>query len=196
MPMHGFNKWFGVALSALLVQACATGARVQVDFDPKQNFQTLHSYAWAPTTDDSQRAKARDSLTEERVHSAVDAHLAAKGYKKVDAVQADFLVAYAITVEQRSSVNQSQVGVGFGRYGGSSAIGFGYSVPVGSTNEPYAVGSLIIDILDAKQKRLLWRGIGEQALDAEQSPENRTARINTTVNEILGRFPPEPGKSK
>jgi hypothetical protein len=194
--MHGFNKWFSVALSALLVQACATGARVQVDYDPKQNFQTLRSYAWAPTTDDSQRAKARDSLTEERIQSAVDANLAASGYKKADAVQADFLVTYAITVEQRPSVSQSQMGVGVGRYGGSSAIGFGYSFPLGSTNEPYTVGSLIIDILDAKQKRLIWRGVGEQALDAAQSPENRTARINATVKEILGRFPPEPGKSK
>jgi hypothetical protein len=196
MTMHGIYRLIGVALSVLLVQACATGARVQVDYDSKQNFQTLHSYAWAQTTDDAQRPKARDSLTEERVHSAVDAHLAARGYKKVDTAQADFLVTYAITVEQRTNVNQSQVGVGFGRYGGSSAIGFGYSFPVGSTNEPYAVGSLIIDILDAKQKRLLWRGIGEQTLDAEQSPENRTTRINTTVNEILSSFPPEPGKSK
>jgi hypothetical protein len=196
MPMHGVNKWIGVALSTLLIQACATDARVQVDYDPKQNFQTLHSYAWVPTTDDTQRTKARDSLTDERIHSAVDAHLAASGYKKVDAGQADFLVTYAITVEQRTSVNQSQMGVGFGSYGGRSAIGFGYSFPLGSTHEPYTVGSLIIDILEAKQKRLIWRGVGEQALDADQSPENRTTRINTTVKEILGRFPPEPGKSK
>jgi len=196
MTMHGINRLIGVALSALLIQACATGARVQVDFDPKQNFQTLLSYAWTPKNEDAQQAKTRDSLTEERIHSAVDANLVARGYKKVDAVEADFLVTYAITVEQRTSVNQSQVGVGFGRYGGSSAIGFGYSFPVGSTNDAFAVGSLIIDILDAKQKRLLWRGIGEHTSAAEQSPEDRTTRINTTVNEILSQFPPEPAKSK
>jgi hypothetical protein len=196
MTMPEYKKWTGVTLCALLIQACATGPQVRVDYDPKQNFQTLQTYAWAPMSEVTRQATAHDSLTEERVHSAVDVHLAASGYKKVDAAQADYLVSYTITLEQRANANQSQLGVGFGHFGAGSAIGFGYSFPVGSLNEPIKVNSLIIDILDAKQKRLIWRGIGEQTLDAEQSPEKRTIVINTTVNEILSRFPPQPGNPK
>ena len=122
--------WIVAALAALLMQGCATGAQVRVDFDPKTDFQALRSYAWAPMTAEEQQQKSRNSLTHERIQSAVDAHLAARGYAKVAEAQADFLVTHTVTVESRTQVQSTQMSVGYGRYGAHGGVGVGYGIPV------------------------------------------------------------------
>lgn len=191
-PAH----WIATAVLALLVQACTTGAQVRVDYDPQENFQTLRSYAWTPITEAEQKEKARNSLTYERVRSAVDAYLTAHGFAKVAETQADFLVKHTVTVESRAQVNDTRMSVGIGRYGARGGVGVGVGVPLGSKTEQYQAGTLAIDIIDARNKRLVWRGSGERTLDESQTPEQRTEIINTTVGEILDRFPPGRKKTK
>ena len=186
--------WIAAALAALFIQGCSTGAQVRVDYDQKADFQALRSYAWAPMTAEEQQEKSRNSLTHERIQSAIDAHLAARGYQKVGEAQADFLVTHTVTVESRTQVQNTQMSVGYGRYGTRGGVGYG--IPVDTTVYQYKVGTLIIDVIDARQKRLVWRGSGEQTLGEEQTPEKRTEIINTTVNEVLGRFPPASKKPK
>jgi hypothetical protein len=188
--------WVTAALAALFMQGCATGAQVRVDFDPKADFQALRSYAWAPMTAEEQQIKSRNSLTHERIQSAIESHLTARGYKKVAEAQADFLVTHTVTVESRTQVQNTQMSVGYGRYGARGGVGVGYGIPVDSTVYQYKVGTLVIDVIDARQKRLVWRGSGERTLGEDQTPEKRTEIINTTVNEVLGRFPPASKQSK
>jgi hypothetical protein len=194
--MSRLTQWFAAALTALLIQSCATGAQVRVDYDPQENFQTLRSYAWAPMTAEEQQEKSRNSLTHERIQSAVDAHFAARGFTKVAEGQADFLVTHTVTVESRTQVRDTRMSVGYGRYGTRGGIGINYGFPVDTTIDQYKVGTLIIDIIDPQNKRLVWRGSGERTLGEEQSPEKRVEIINATVNEVLGRFPPASKKPK
>jgi len=174
-----------VALCALLVLGCSTGAKVRLDYDPKEDFQTLRLYAWAPMTAEEKQEKSRNGLLHERIQSAVDANLAARGYEKVNEAYADFLVTHTVTVERRTQVQETRTAVGYGRYGMRSGVGIGYGIPIESTIYQYKVGTLIIDIIDARQQRLVWRGSGERTLDEEPTPEERTALINVTVGEIL-----------
>lgn len=183
-------------LTALLIQGCATGADVRVDFDPKADFQKLRAYAWAPMTAEEQQEKTRNSLTHERIQSAIDAHLATRGYAKVAEAQADFLVTHTVTVESRTQVNDTRMSVGYGRYGARGGVGVGYGIPIDTTVYQYRVGTLVIDVIDAREKRLVWRGAGERTLSEDQAPEKRTEVINATVNEVLGRFPPASKKPK
>jgi hypothetical protein len=141
-------------------------------------------------TAEEQQEKSRNSLTHERIQSAIDAHLAARGFQKVGEDQADFLVTHTVALESRTQVQTTQMSVGYGRYGTRGGIGVGYGMPLESTTYQYKVGTLIIDIIDARQKRLVWRGSGERILSEDLSPEKRTEVINTTVNEVLSRFPP------
>jgi hypothetical protein len=99
-------------------------------------------------------------------------------------------------VESRTQVSETRMSVGYGRYGARGGVGIGYGIPVESTTYQYKVGTLIIDVIDARQKRLVWRGSGERTLGEEQTPEKRTEIINTTVNEVLGRFPPAGNKPR
>jgi len=180
--------WIATALAAIFIQGCTT-ANVRVDYDPQESFRTLRSYAWAPMTEEERREKSRNSLLHERIQSAIDAHLAARGFAKVTEAQADFLVTHTVTVERRAQVYDSGAAVGYGRYGPRGGVGIGYGFPV-TTIQEYKVGTLIIDVIDARHKRLVWRGSGERTLDPSLTPEERIEVVNATVDEILGRFPP------
>jgi hypothetical protein len=52
----------------------------------------------------------------------------------------------------------------------------------------YKVGSLIIDVVDAKTKKLLWQGVGNSKIDTDvRDPEQR---IRQAINKIMADFPP------
>jgi hypothetical protein len=194
--MTRYRHWIAAAWFALLVQACTTGAQVRVDYDPKEDFRALRTFAWAPMTEAEQQEKARNSLTHERVRSAIEAYLTAHGYRKVAEDQADFLVTHTIAVESRTQVHDTRMSVGYGRYGAAGGVGVAYGIPVETTVYQYKVGTLIIDVIDARHKRLVWRGSGERSLEGDLAPEKRVEVINTTVSEILDRYPPTGQKTK
>jgi hypothetical protein len=51
---------------------------------------------------------------------------------------------------------------------------------------PYREGTLIIDIIDRKEQRLVWRGWSEQSLEGVADFENS---VSSRVWDILARFP-------
>jgi len=188
--------WIIALFVVLAMQGCANRLEVRVDYDPKENFETLKTYAWAPATDAERQEKARNSLMHDRIRAAIDTYLSAHGYQKVAEAKADFLVTHTVTVKRQAQVYDSRVSIGYGRYSYRSGVGIGFGFPATTHVEEYEVGTLIIDIINVSQNRLVWRGSGERILDEDATPEKRTEVINATVNEILNRFPPKPKDRK
>ena len=54
------------------------------------------------------------------------------------------------------------------------------------------VGTLVIDIADAKKKQIAWRGMGVKEVDTQAKPEKRDKSINNAVKKILKDYPPKP----
>lgn len=188
--MNKFPRWLTAVVALLSFHGCASGPAVNVDYDQQANFQTLKSYAWAPITEEEQREKSRNSLIHERIQTAVTANLTGRGYTKAAVADADFLVTHTIKVEQITHTVDTRMTVGYGRYGSHGGFSIGAGMPVNTAIEQYKVGVLIIDVIDARLKRLIWRGTSERILGEVTSPQERTDLINSTVNDILGRFPP------
>ena len=53
----------------------------------------------------------------------------------------------------------------------------------------YKQGALIVDIVDARNKRLLWRGAITAGIDLNVSEELKQRRIRAAVVELLRHFP-------
>jgi len=54
----------------------------------------------------------------------------------------------------------------------------------------YPLGSLVIDVLDAKSGKLIWRGVGRRVFHPEQTPEERKDRIDDAVASVIDEFSP------
>lgn len=79
---------------------------------------------------------------------------------------------------------------GFG--GGWRWRGFGGFGEATTTTDTYLVGTLIIDLFDAKSKKLLWRGSSSDALSNNSNKNIRN--LDKGVEKLFKNFPP--GSSK
>lgn len=160
---------------------CST-IHVDTDYDTKYPFETLKSYTIS--NDDT---KGIDSLTAERIESAIHSTLQTKGYK-TSVNNGDMKVAYYLTTTTitRSDSNV-QFAAGVGPY---RRLGWGMRIPV-ETTHTYDEGKLTIDIIDTKNDKLVWRGVGQDTLKSFSTPEKKTVYINQAIGDILKKFPPK-----
>jgi len=183
-------RWLALLLW-LGLPACTT-MQLAWEYDREARFPVLHSFDWlpAPQTSAGEPRTRYDGLLEERIRDAVEAQLRAKGFRR-DTVQPDFLVAYHVAVDQRLSVTHLSELYGYGPGWGNPRYQLSYGRPgreavIGE----YQVGTLILDVVLAENRQLVWRGSASDELDPDLSAEAREKRIRSAVERILAPFPP------
>ena len=53
------------------------------------------------------------------------------------------------------------------------------------------VGTLVIDMADAKKNTVVWRGMGVKEVNTQANPEKRDKSINEAVKKIFKNYPPK-----
>jgi hypothetical protein len=56
------------------------------------------------------------------------------------------------------------------------------------------VGTVMIDLVDAKKKELVWRGIVKDEISTELYPEEREKKAIRIAKELFAGYPPAPKK--
>jgi hypothetical protein len=171
-------------LAMLLVAACASQAPVvQTDQAPGVDLARYRTYTWVEEPQ-TQSPIARDKLIR-----AIDAQLTAKGWQRV----ADGEVALVGHLVTREDVSYSHFSMGFGlgSWGSNSGGGVGTST---GTSKPTTkvVGSLIVELYDAKTKQAIWRATASG--DVPQTPEAIDAAIAKYIPEMFKTLPPSQGR--
>jgi hypothetical protein len=172
-------------LAGVAALACST-LRVSTDYDPKIDFGRFRTYAWLPDEPTPTGSPRLDSpLLHERIRTAIDRALEAKGFARTE--NPDFLVRFDLSSQRKLDV--STYNSGFYR-------GYGYwmSIPQTEVRE-YEEGSLIIDVIDQSEKKVVWRGIGQRRLRGEGAPTDPAElqkRADEVAAAVLKDFPPSP----
>jgi hypothetical protein len=52
------------------------------------------------------------------------------------------------------------------------------------------VGTLIVDLVDARQKKMVWQAIASDSLDPQSSPDQKDRRVKEVIKEMFAAFPP------
>src|SRR5712675_2387442 len=174
MKLH--NKML-VSIATFFVFVAASFAQVKTDYDHNANFGQYKTYSWA-------KVQTKDPLMVGRIKDAVNAALTAKGWTQVDSGGDVSVVAMEITKNQQT-LNTFYDGFGGGwRWGG-----FGDAT---TTTETYQVGSLVVDLFDAKTKNLVWRGSSSDTLS--NNAEKNTKNLDKGVQKMFAHFPPKEKK--
>ena len=187
-----------IACAMLTLSACSS-VDTSWDYNPDVNFSQMKTFAWSTADDDGSQYHL-DGLMDERVRNAVDQTLAAKGLKMVAKDKADLLVNYLTKVSTKVNVNTFTNYYGYNPYYSYYAPGWGWNGPWGAAPvtetqvSEYNVGTLIIDLVDAKTQKLVWRGSLGDIIRDKDTPRERVQFINKSVNEILANYPPKPNK--
>ncbi|MET0282080.1 MAG: DUF4136 domain-containing protein [Steroidobacteraceae bacterium] len=180
-----------LAMTVVLLSACATGPKIRTDHDPAANFAGYRSYNFAaePGTD---RAGYSTLLTS-HFKNAVTREMESRGYVLATS-DPDLLVNFYTTVRERTDVQSTpglSIGLGYYRYrSGLYGAWPMYGNDVSSTT--YKVGTASIDIVDAKRKQLVWEGTAEGRL-SEKAMENPGPAIASAVADIFAKYPARAG---
>jgi hypothetical protein len=159
------------------VTAAAFAQQVKTDYDRTVNFDQYKTYSW-------QKVETKNPLWVDRIKSAVDAALTAKGWTQVPSDGNISLVAIEATKNQQT-LNTFYNGFGGGwRWGG-----FGDAT---TTVDNYQVGTLVLDMFDTQTKKLVWRGSASDTLS--DKTDKNIKNLDKGVQKMLKQFPPEPKK--
>ena len=166
----------------LLFAINSSAGQVKTDYDRDANFAQYKTYSW-------EQVKTQDPLVVDRIKSAVNAALSAKGWTQVDSGGDVSVVAMEI-IKNQQTLNTFYDGMGGGwgwrRFGGG---GFGEAT---TTTETYKVGTLVVDLFDAKTKELIWRG---NASDTLSNNSNKNIQnLDKDVQKMFKQFPPRSSK--
>src|SRR6188768_2641849 len=169
------------ALAILFAPALAIAQKTSYDFDKGVDFTTFKTYALKDGT------KVGQKLIDDRIVAAIETELAAKGFTKSD--NPDVFVVYHLAFDSQKDISTYSSG-----YGGYGAYGWGGGWAGGTTTtqvRAILVGTMIIDMADAKKSQVAWRGMGVKEVKTQAKPEKRDKSINEAVKKIFKNYPPK-----
>jgi len=178
----------------LVFSSCET-MKVVSDYDKNVNFSKYKTYnvlQW-----DKEESARINEFDQKRIINALHEQMQARGYKRADS-GSDLSVNPFLILDAKEQTtaytNHYNMG-GYGYYGGFGYYGFGPGYNMGTTTfqtEQYTVGTLIIDVLDNKTKRLIWQGIGKGTI--KENRQDRDKNIPKAIAKIMEPYPIEPIK--
>ncbi|HEX8528381.1 MAG TPA: DUF4136 domain-containing protein [Cytophagales bacterium] len=176
-------------LAVLVLLSCAA-AEVGTNVDRQVDFSQFHTYGWAtPDVQVGNNPLYDNDILRNNLQMTLGQELAKRGLR-YQADNPDLLVGYHVYTEKKKEV-VPDYGYPNGYYNG-----WGY-YPYGYTNWPYqwntgfrtvryTEGTLIIDVIQAKDKMLIWRGWDSAEVD---DPETAEADATRGVALILKKYP-------
>lgn len=182
----------------LLINACAT-LDVDVDYDPSADFKRLSRYAWQEEKQPASGNVLLDSntLLHDRIRAEVEQSLAARGFKKSDVANADFLAIYRVMVEDKTRVTlidpfySYPYNWRYGYYHRHFYSSFAWSYFPEERIYEYQQGTIVIDFVNPKSKKLLWRGAVTEDIGYYTDQVQKQRFVEQAVKSILARFPPQ-----
>lgn len=185
--MKNFKFLSLIALTVLVLTSCSS-VRVLSDYDQQANFNEYKSYAFYKTGID--KAQISD-LDKKRILHAIEDEMSSRGFVKSE--NPDLLISIFTKEQERVDVYNNNFGWGWGGawgWGPAWAWGPGWGWGWGPSVSTRTQGSLYIDLIDTKNKELVWQGKGEGTLANTNNIEKKVQRIKEFVSQILEQYPP------
>jgi hypothetical protein len=170
-------------ISVALLQGCASKPDLRSDYDKSADFAKFHTFNFVktPSTD----TLGYGNLTTQAIETAVKNEMEKRGYMLAE--NPDLLVNFSGKLQEKADVQSSGGYAGYYGYRGYGAWpGYAYGNDVYTVR--YTVGTLNVDLVDAKRNQMVWEGvaIGEVT---KKHMENREAAIAKAVENIFTKFP-------
>lgn len=177
---------FGLGVLA----GCTNKPYVQTDHEAGYDFASLKTFGVAETKQDSKDSLLISPFTLSHIHLALETELGKRYQKQAPDSKPDFIVNYHVVLEEKIDPRSYNDLYGYGWYGRGYYHPRPYFYGVNSGLRTYNQGSLIIDIVDGKTNKPIWRGVSQKRLSKGMNPQNQREVLSMAVSEVIAQFPP------
>ena len=192
--MKSLSKTFLLFAVIAAFSSCST-LKVTHDYDRSIDFtklKTYEFYGWAKESD-----KILNQLERDRIQAAFADEFKKRGLTYVES-GGDMIVSLFVMTENKTQYNATTTGMGYGGYYGfGPAWGWGPGMGVGMTSTTvqeydYTVGTLVIDIYHASEKKLIFESIGSGTVN--ENPQEREKNVPIMAAKMMAPYPIAPVK--
>lgn len=189
------TRWiFSLVILTILALSSCSSIKVVTDYDKEVDFAQYDTFSFLPW--DIQNGKRVNDLDKLIIYKAIANEMRKKGYVKADS--GDLRINVQVILDEKTGTKAytnyySMGGYGYG-YGGYGGYGYGGYAPFGYGHATttyqdfkYTDGTLIIDIFDAKDKKLIFQGGATGTLDSNSSAKERQA--TASMMRLFAQFP-------
>jgi len=168
----------GVAV-ALLTVGCGYAIKTSTDYDRSVRFSNYHSFFIMKGN------SSGNPLMDQRAQADVERALASKGW--VEVPEGEGQAAVVVHAATKTKHTYETLYDGWGGWGWRRGWGGGLG---GSTTfvTDYKVGTLVVDIFDAKTKQAIWHGFASDALSDNATSNEQATR--QAIDKMFSKFPP------
>jgi Domain of unknown function (DUF4136) len=162
-----------------------------VDSAPDANFSSYSTFGFPAQTGTDRGGYS--TLVTDHFKNAVREQMQQRGYQYVDE-NPDLLVNFYANARERTQVrSRPNFSAGFGYYGYRYGLYSAWPLYQRDLDTvTYRVGTANIDIVDAKEKQLIWEGVAEGRITEEEMNNPRQA-VASVVQQIFTHFPGRAG---
>lgn len=166
---------------ALVLTACAARMTVSSHVRRGIDFANYHTYSWGPSdglpVGDPRLDK--DPFFRDQLQGSVEKQLATRGLTLTAGKAPDLLIHYHAAINRRLDVNRFDHAQGY--CSGADC----------STRVTYVeAGTIVLDVVDARTRRLLWRGWAQTGVeDMLKNPDEMARRIEKAAERMVAQLP-------
>ncbi len=186
--MNNARRFLVIAATLGLVAgliACST-LTVSTDFDPAANFGQYKTFTIMPLEQFKEIP-----LTGDRIKAAITQALQARGLQPASEA-ADLQIQVFAKLGKETQITSTGTG-GYGGWGYRGWGGYGGGMST-TTVQDVAVGTLVVDLVDAKTNKPVWRGMASDTIDPKSTGQQKQENLNYAMNKIFAKYPPGAGK--
>ncbi|MBN2102943.1 DUF4136 domain-containing protein [bacterium] len=165
-----------ILMGAIIMNGCSS-MNVMVKYDDEVNFEKYKTFKFVRPRRQDQKS-VRDPFLNKEVMQEISSMMEERGFEEAESMEkADLLVHFYAYVRNRS--NYVPPTYHLGRWGRVRHVRPGHVMH-------YKTGTLVIDIVDAGAKEVVWQGVGKGVLDRFDP----STQLVQAVEEVLKDFPP------
>ena len=174
----------------VLSMAAPAVAGIYVDYDRSADFTRYKTFKWVDKPGTS--LQDHDQLLHSRVKQRIESELTEAGLV-LDEASPDLLVAYHASSKEEFAVDTAMFGYSFGPAWAwdpywHGAWGYGTGMATMSTSvRSYGVGTLLIDVVDAEKKQLIWRG-SATGIVVPENPHKLGKKVIKAIDKIIAKW--------
>jgi hypothetical protein len=85
------------------------------------------------------------------------------------------------------------MGGAYGPYGYGPGWGWGYGTSTTRYQEnDYLVGTLVVDVFDKAERKLIWQGVGQKTVDDNSNTAVKDKNVQKAAQSIMINYPVKP----
>lgn len=179
------SRLLSLVLIGVLAISCSS-VQVVTDYDKTVNFGQYKTFNVKPPEgfDNHVDPEKINRRNVDAIISNIKQQMTSKGY--VESAEPDLWISFYVKVDTKQELRATN----YGFYGGSPYYYggyYGYGTSYTDVNVvEFTEGTLIIDLVDAKENKLVWQGVGKKTID--ENKIDHSDDIRKTVGQIFYRY--------